>query len=348
MTDALILSGGVAKGAFTAGVLSMLFSSEAKAAARVDVHSLVGASSGALNAAFAASVLHTGTEERDIARLSWLWLEDASFGRVFEPTFAGIFELRGASGENKVMELLRSAIRPAPAVRSIELRLVVANLAGNIEQVGGAPATTYENVLEFGSSMFESAEQLEGMFRAVTASAAFPGAFVPVPLEIDGRTSLCIDGGAVNNTPLRYALEHPLGIDRVFVVTPQPRVATESLHGVKGLGLITHLADMLVEERLFRDLRAAYAMNDALLGLERTIVDPELRARVLETLGWGGRRPVEIVEIRPESPLPGDVFDGFFSRELREEYVRSGEDAARRWIERVVTPAASAPDSAGT
>ena len=116
MTDALILAGGVAKGAFTAGVLSVLLGPEGKAAARVNVHSIVAASSGALNGAFAAAVLHSGTEEREIARLVSLWLNDASFGRVFEPSFAGIFELRGASGEEKVMEILRTAIVPAPGL----------------------------------------------------------------------------------------------------------------------------------------------------------------------------------------------------------------------------------------
>ncbi len=332
MTDALILAGAVAKGAFTGGVLSVLLGPEGKARGKVDVHSVVAASSGALNGAFAASLLHAGTEDQEIGRLRELWLNNGSFGHVFDPSFAGIFELRGASGESKVMELLRSEISPAPRVRTIELRLVVANLGGSIEQIGGAPATTFESVLLFDAPAFESAQGLEPMFRCVTASAAFPGAFVPVPLEIDGRTVACVDGGAVNNTPLGYALEHPFDIDRVFVVTPQPRVTQTNPRDLRGLGLITHLAEMLLEERLFRDLRGAYAINQALADLDRTVPDPALRARVLETVGWAGRRPVTIVELRPETDLPGDMFDGFFSEELRAGYVESGEEVARKWL----------------
>jgi predicted acylesterase/phospholipase RssA len=332
MTDALILAGAVAKGAFTGGVLSVLLGPEGKARGRVDVHSVVAASSGALNGAFAASVLHAGTEEAQIGQLKPLWIDDGSFGRVFEPSFAGLFGLRGASGEQKVMDLLRSEIKPAPGVRTIQLRLVVGNLAGSIERIGGAPATTFESVLLFDAPTFESTEGLEPMFQAVTASAAFPGAFVPVPLEIDGRTVECIDGGAVNNTPLAYALEHPFGIDRVFVVTPQPRVTQTQARDLKGGGLVTHLAEMLLEERLYRDLRGAYAMNEALARLEATVPDLGLRGRVLDAIGWGARRPITIVELRPDADLPGDMFTGFFDRDLREGYVKSGEEVARRWL----------------
>jgi predicted acylesterase/phospholipase RssA len=334
MTDALVLSGGVAKGAFAAGVLSVLLGSEGKRAGSVDVLSVVGASSGALNGAFAASVLHAGTEETEIGRLPALWLEEASFGRVFEPSFAGVLGLRGASDEDKVLAILRGAIAPTPAsnARAIELRLVVANLAGSLEDVGAAPATTFETVLPFDAATFERREGLEAMFYAVTASAAFPGAFVPVPLVIDGRTVECIDGGAINNTPLDYALEHPSRIERVFVVSPQPRVAVGVPHGLRGPALLTHLADMLVEERLYRDLRAAYARNDALLRLEKVVPDAVARGQVLDALGWSVCRPVAIVELRPAHDLPGGMFDGFFSRELREGYVASGEEVARAWL----------------
>jgi predicted acylesterase/phospholipase RssA len=296
------------------------------------VQSVVAASSGALNAAFAASVLHAGTEETEIARLRTFWLDDGAFGRVFEPSLAGILALRGASGEDKEMALMRREIHPAPRVREIELRLVVANLAGSVEQVGGAPATTFESVLYFDAATFESAERLEAMFRGVTASAAFPGVFVPVSLEIGGRTVPCVDGGAVNNAPLGYALEHPSDIDRIFVVNPQPRVSVANRSDLSGLGLIMHLGDMLIEERLFRDLRETYEMNDALVRLESVVPDVELRRQVLDAVGWTGRKPIAIVELRPTVDLAGDMFAGFFSRELREEYVQKGEEVARLWL----------------
>jgi hypothetical protein len=95
------------------------------------------------------------------------------------------------------------------------------------------------------------------------------------------------------------------------------------------------MADMLVEERLFRDLREAYAVNETLARLAEVVPDETLRARVMESLGWKGRKPITIVELRPSAPLPGEMFDGFFSRELRETYVKSGRDAASAWLAKV-------------
>jgi predicted acylesterase/phospholipase RssA len=333
MADALVLAGGVAKGAFAAGALGVLLGPDGKGAGEVNVVSVVGASSGALNGAFAAAVLHSRSEATEIARLPELWLEDATFGRVFEPTLGGILGLTGASGEDKVLEILRRAIRPAPRGREVELRLVVANLGGSIEMVGGAAATTFESILAFGPETFESEERLERLFHTVTASAAFPGAFMPVRLDIDGRSVQCIDGGAINNTPLRYALEHHAKIRRAFVVTSQLRVPPEPPENLHGPALLAHLADVLIGERLYRDLRAAYARNEALRRLAKEVPDPAERARIVKAIGWEEVEPLEIIEIRPEQELAGGMFDGFFQRELREQYVASGEEAARRWLE---------------
>jgi predicted acylesterase/phospholipase RssA len=332
MVDALVLAGGVAKGAFGAGVLSVLFGKEGKAGADLDVRRVLATSSGALSGSFVAAILNAGTEEARIDELRTVWLEDASFGRAFEPSFHGILGLSGLSGEDRVLEILRSHMKPTPAVRDVELRVVVATLEGTPEDVGGKPATTFESVLSFDRSTFESAQKLEGMFQAVIASAAFPGAFVPVPLEVDGRLVHCIDGGAVNNAPLGDALSGEPEIDRLIVITPQPRVAVDRPSDLRGIGLAMHLGDVLTEERLFRDLSEAYATNAALLALEKVVKDPALRAQVVQAIGWGGRKKISIVELRPPTALAGNAFDGFFSRELREGYVRAGEEAARAWI----------------
>jgi hypothetical protein len=50
---------------------------------------------------------------------------------------------------------------------------------------------------------------------------------------------------------------------------------------------------------------------------------------LLEALSWSGRRPVRIVEIRPEEELAGNGLSGLASRELRQRYVNAGVAAAR-------------------
>ncbi len=328
--DALILAGGVAKGAFTGGALRALLDPSVNPhPARV--RRIVAASSGALNAAYVASALARGRGDAAGLELEALWLEHATAARTFDPTLAGIVGLEGFSSGDKLRALLRDQIRPARGTHPIDLRLVVTTTTGEVCADDAPPATTFEHVLRFDEGDFETASGLEDVFAGVVASAAFPVAFLPAPVHIDGRAVPCFDGGLVNNCPVRHAIGDP-SIGRVFVISPYPRVAFPSPADEHGAGLLAHLADVLVNERLYRDVREARAVNRALARLEDEFPTAFMRERVLAALGWDGRRRIEIVEIRPAFPLAGSAFDGFFSRSLRESYLRAGEDAARAWV----------------
>ena len=98
---------------------------------------------------------------------------------------------------------------------------------------------------------------LGAIFDAVTASAAFPGAFRPVGIDVDGREPVaCLDGGLVNNAPIKHAIDDN-DVDRVFIVTPSPALAYPEPADGHGVGLLAHLVEILVSERLYRDLREA-------------------------------------------------------------------------------------------
>jgi hypothetical protein len=201
----------------------------------------------------------------------------------------------------------------------------------------GGVATTFEHVVDLTGPDFDTPEGLERVFVAAAASAALPGAYAPVPLDLGGRTVRGLDGGLVDDTPLGHALANAPEITRVFVVVPSPRVRTEppDLHG---LALASHVFDILVEERLVRDLRHVARVNRVLAALPSMVADPGERGAVLEALGWTGRRPVQIVEIRPAAELPGDGFSGFTSLPLRRQYVQAGNDAAQRVVAALGTP----------
>jgi hypothetical protein len=98
---------------------------------------------------------------------------------------------------------------------------------------------------------------------------------------------------------------------------------------LRGLALLSHLGDMLVGERLFRDTREAYEVNRGLRALERALPIGGLCERALRAIGWENRRVIDIVQIRPAEDLEGDAFAGFLSRRLREDYVHAGAEAAR-------------------
>jgi predicted acylesterase/phospholipase RssA len=331
MSDAIVLAGAVAKGAFTAGALSVLSEPDVKARHGLDFTRIVGASSGALNGTFFAAALHAGAEALAGERLAQLWLDDATIGGVFDVSLRDIVRELGVSTEDKVIELLRRHIPPSPSRRPIELRLVVTNADGDPVRVNGSTATTFEHVVELTGADFETTEAMERVYAVTAASAALPGVFAPVPLTIAGRTIRAMDGGMVDDAPLGHALNGAPGVARIFVITPFPRVRV-SPPDLHGLALVSHVLDMLIEERLVRDLRHVTHVNDVLGRLPALLPDPAQRAAVLEALGWGDRRVVELVEIRPDEELPGDGFSGFASRTLRKQYVAAGVDAARRTL----------------
>jgi len=334
MSDAVVLAGAAVKGAFAAGALSVLSEPDTRARIGVDVRRIVGASSGALNGAYYAAALHAGAEDGVGARLAQLWLDDATLAGSFDVSLRDLAAGLGLSSEKKIFTLLRDQITPSPpgaarAARPVELRIVVTNLDGEPAEIDGEPATTYEHLFVAGGADFESADSLERVFTAVAASAAVPGAFAPVRMARDGAgTFAAQDGGIVNDSPLGHALAPGLDVDRVFVIVPFPRVR-DDVADLRGLSMALHLLDVLVEERLFRDLRHAARVNRALGRLADAVPDTGQRSAVLDALGWGGRRVATIVEIRPAVSLTGNAFSGFVSRDLRERYVQAGADAAR-------------------
>lgn len=329
MSDALVLAGSVVKGAFGAGVLSVLSDPDIKTRYGIDVTRIVGASSGALNGAYYAAAIRDGTEAFSGQRLAQLWIDDASIRGAFDLSLTDLLRGLGVSNSDKLIAVLREHIRPSSGRSPIELRVIVTNASGETIDVAGSPATTFEHVVDLADGDFDTAESLERVFTAVAASSALPGVYAPVPLEVDGRTVQGFDGGIVDDAPLGHALDGAPEIGRVFVCTPYPRVRTEpgDLHG---LALAGHIFDLLVQERLIRDLQRVADCNRVIEQLPSIVANAEERARLLEALGWAGRRPVQVVELRPDADLPGNAFAGFVSADLRRRYVQAGVDAARR------------------
>ncbi|MCX5748138.1 MAG: patatin-like phospholipase family protein [Proteobacteria bacterium] len=325
---AVVLAGAVAKGAFEAGVLQAIAETD------VEIIRVVAASSGALN----GTVLAAAVRSRDVVRgadmLAQLWRDRAEWNDVFHPSLADLLARRAVSDQTRIRALLKALIPPSnPAdAAEINLRLLVAVLEGAPGTVGDHAATTFESVCDFTGDDFATADKLDHIFDAATASSAFPLVFSPVNV---GKLGPCIDGGAVNNTPVKWALEGALGtsIDAVVVVATTVEQRTGPPPPLHGLAYAGHLATMLIGERLYRDLREAEQVNTSLAALEalvaRGVLDDDQRAAVLDAVGWTGRRPIAIVQIRPLTELAGSSFAGFFSPALRAEHVERGRARGR-------------------
>jgi len=315
---AIILAGAVAKGGFEAGALDVLVRRN------VQIVRIVGASSGSLNATMLASGVCAGDPPGAASRLVQLWEDEATLTHVFDLNASDLIRLRGISDQNKLLGLLSSNIKPCKASRPVGLRLVAAALDGVTGQIGSAAATTYERVFRFTERDFEDEAGLARVFRAAAASASFPGAFAP--FDPGDGAGPCVDGGTVNNTPIKYAIEGD-GIDAVVVIAPTVQVFTAP-PDLRGPDLAGHLADMLINERLYRDLREAEDVNRGLRNLAELRLPQATLEQVKSAIGWANRKAIDLVAIRPLEPLAGNAFSGFTSQTFRKQYIACGRERA--------------------
>jgi NTE family protein len=334
-TIAVVIAGAVAKGAFEAGVIQAL------ARADVKIARIVAASSGALNGTVLASAVRTNDLVGGADRLARLWEDHAEWNEVFHLSFRDLWKRDGISDQKRLLRLLSDHIAPSQLAQPapVNLRLVVAALAGCPGRIGARSATKYESIRDFYSDDFGTPERLRDVFTAAMASAAFPLAFAPVDVEGVG---LCIDGGCVNNTPMKWALKTSIdedsdaidpidAIDAIVVIATSVEQQTTPPGDLSGLStMVGHIANMLIDERLYRDLRGAENLNTRLAALDQLVTDGKLTPSALEdvkrALGWTHRRQVEIISIRPEKPLQGNAFSAFSDREMRRDYLAIGQN----------------------
>src|SRR5262245_61350548 len=93
---------------------------------------------------------------------------------------------------------------------------------------------------------------------------------------------------------------------------------------------------MLINERLYRDLREAEQINAQIARLEALVPDA-LSAHQLEqvkhALGWRkGTKPIAVIPIRPAEDLDGHSFSAFTSGALRKLYLEKGRESARAML----------------
>jgi NTE family protein len=347
---AVVLAGAVAQGAFEAGAIQALVRAD------VEIVRIVAASSGALNGTVLASGLRTRNAIAGAETLAMLWRDHAEWNEVFHASFRDLLKRDGLSDQKRLRGLLREHVPPSqpedPA--AIHLRLIVAALHGCIGNIGPRPATTFESVRDFHTGDFGSAEGLEAVFTAAVASSALPLVFAPV--EVPG-VGPCVDGGAVNNTPMKWALDGPLGaqIEAIVVIATSVEQRREPVDVSGFTAYVGHVISMLIEERLYRDLRESEQLNAGLAVLDdmlhRGELSPSQLDRIKRGFGLEDRRTVDILSIRPLAPLPGTAFSGFFDADLRAAYLDAGfrrglevlGPAQRAWREAAAPPPAPTP-----
>jgi NTE family protein len=333
---AIVLAGAVAQGAFAAGALEIV------ARRHLPIARVVATSSGALSGTLLAAGVRAGRTEDATEALVDLWTHSAHWCNAVDLSLRDLVRGRGASTSKKLHGIVRRAVEAfvPGAQQPIDLRLVVTALGGDPHARRDECATSFESIVRFADDDFDAPETRERLYTAATAAAAFPGLYAPVTVPGLGQ---CLDGGATNNAPIKHALE---GCDlrRVVVITNTPAlVATPPL---QGLHLADHLAQVVTDERLYRDLRAARAVNRQLAALDQLVtqgaLSPQALATVKDALRWRGRRRIELIEIRPATDLRGGAFTALADRALRTEYIAEGRRAAEEALAHLAAPHADA------
>jgi NTE family protein len=209
---AFVLSGGASLGALQVGMLRALYERG------VTADLLVGTSVGALNAAFIASRPQTPETAQELAR-AWRGIERADAFPVSLRTMVG-----GLAGH-------RDHLVPAHGLRRIIERHV------ELEDLSDAQVPL--SLVAFDVNAGTEAVLCDGpAVDAIVAACSIPGIFPPVAMG----EQLLVDGGVVNNTPIRHAVE--LGAERVYVlptqeprcVPPAPQTALDA--AIYGIGLL--------------------------------------------------------------------------------------------------------------
>lgn len=222
---AFVLAGGGSLGAVQVGMLQAL------QAHGIAPDLLVGASAGALNAAWVAE------RPDDLSGLEALW-ESLHRADVFP---IGLQAILGALG------LSDHLVNPSRLSGLIARHLVnhrIEQAAIPLHVVATDLLTGMEAVLSSGD-----------LRTALLASAAIPAVFPPVPLE----GMVLVDGGVADNTPLGVAVR--LGADELWVL-PAGYACALKTPPRSALGVALHSLTLLINGRLRDDVQHHEAEAD--------------------------------------------------------------------------------------
>lgn len=223
MTTAFVLSGGGSLGAVQVGMMQALVDR----GVRPDL--LVGASAGALNAAFVAGRGFTADTLRELERI-WLRLRRQD---VFP--FAPHRHVLALAG-------MHAALCASDGLR----RLISSHLTYETFEDAVIPLHVVTTDLLSGEETLLSSGDPRP---AVLASASIPAVLAPV--EIGGR--MLFDGGVADNTPISQAVA--LGADRI-VVLPAGVACALDRPPRSAVATAVHALTLLIEQRLIHDVAA--------------------------------------------------------------------------------------------
>jgi len=327
--SAIVLSGGGARGAYEAGVLSYLFEKiYPQLGPDFEFDTASGTSVGAIHAAFIAATSDLDGRERARAILSpW---QHMSFDDVFKLTVADIVRLPlralglgRAERSTDGGEVLGGVVDVSPVKRLVADVVPWHRLAANLErgrpgalcvactEVNTGRVVVFMDGPDCDTAAWDADPNTHAIkvpieSRHVRASAAIPFLFPAV--GIDGLHYL--DGGLRANTPLSPAVR--LRSERVLAIALRHRPGLRSASGpidpkaiTQPTFLLGKLLDILLMDQLEMQLRQLDVLN-SILEQTQELFGVEGLARVNEAVRAKrgvGYRPVQTHVLRPSEDI---------------------------------------------
>jgi len=311
MKCALVMTGGLAKGAFQAGVIK----SFAEYNLKPDV--VVGASAGALNTGMLTKLIVEGNftpqaVEEQIIRgwgretsLATLWGKgDINKKDTIRNIFADVhtnpfmlikrlsnlqmdvwnrlkilFSLSFFSifNNDSVIEMLeRNMKTPERIDHDVTCAVSLTDLLAHTEYVNGIPLNNYSEYVTFKFKKGEN-ENLDKRFKnfrqIVQASGCLPGMFPPAELDLknNGNKRLYVDGGITKNAPFGRAIKLDPEIQYIFLVSTTP-ISKPILNEVKTFpSIIGQIYEIIVTKDIVNDYRKVVQINEKIKLLSKIL-----------------------------------------------------------------------------
>ncbi len=312
MKTGLVLSGGGARGAYEAGVISYLRDELGPRLGRpVPLDVLCGTSVGAITACALAATAERPADQGRRIRDLWLGL---TIGELLELRAAdvarAVWELGGGGLVNPapLRALLRAQV-PWPAIgRNLRAHRLSALCVSTTRVSDGKsclfvqhapprpPAWVDDPRLDVAAARIGP--------RHALASSAMPVLFAPIALG----GQLHLDGGLRLNVPISPAVH--LGAQRVIVISMQPERARPLAPGGERLDvtaafLMGKAINALMQDRTEQDIDRLEELN-ALVASGTAAYGPGFRATIGKDLAARGRHPIRFVRslvLRPSQDL---------------------------------------------
>lgn len=320
--NALVLSGGGAKGAYQVGVIKGML------ARGIKPDLVTGSSIGAFNGVLLAEFIHLGLSNTQIAkRLEGVWMKIDDFltfnwygilSNLFTP-----FDIPSIYTNKMIKRVLNSYIpreRKFSDYTSCQLSVTGTNL--NKKEL---------TVFDFNSAV--------PVNKAVLASMAYPVALPSVRIGKDHY----IDGGALDNAPLKEAILW--GARNIYVIFLKPlhlieggdNNGGEEREDFSALDVIEEFVDLAASKLMYGDLHKAEKLNQLikLLNKYEKVLPRGFLSEIRRLFGLkfgDGKRIIRIVKIAPDKVLEPPGTMGFDQKEAIAELILKGERDAGKWL----------------